>query len=496
MNLVDVLIGLLIGVIVGAGVVFAIYKAKLDAATSLSSRMDQELGQVRNELRATEDKRNEIDKLLSAAYARLDSYEEKVNEAKRLQLELDAAKDELGAIETSRAVTEQKLIERERAINERLADLEKAEVNFKEAFDSLSTETLRKTQKDFLDLANEVLKQHTTEANKDLEKKQVEIDKMLEPMKESLKQLSDQHNRIEKERAASYEGLMETVKELNQRQSGLQDATKQLVTALQDPGKAGAWGEMVLERVVEMAGLQERFNYATQESMDTEEGKQRPDMIISLPGNKCLIIDSKVSLKHYTDGLEASEELAKSALFKSHATRVFEHARELKRRDYSKLESAPDFTVMFIPSESAFRVALEFRPSLLEDAMSQNVVLATPTTLLALLRAVAYGWRQEQLARTAQEVQRDGSKLYESVVTLMEHYQKLGKYIESAGKAYNAFGGSLETRVLPAARKFKDYGIQTNKELPSEDTVIEFSPRPLQSGEFKSGTQALPGFDE
>ena len=496
MNLVEVLIGLLIGLAAGAGVVFVIYKTKLAAATDAFNRVDQELTNVRSDLKSTDEKRNELDKLLAGAEARLLTLDEKNEALRQLQAQYEALDRAHGELLTNNAVAENKLVEREKAINERLADLEKAEINFKEAFDTLSNQSLRKTQKDFLDLANEMLKQHTTEASKDLEKKQVEIDKMLDPMKESLKQLAEQHSKIEKDRAASYEGLMETVKDLNQKQSSLQDATKQLVTALQDPGKAGSWGEMVLERVVEMAGLQERFKYMTQESMDTEEGKQRPDMVISLPGNKCLIIDSKVSLKHYTDGLEATDEMTKSALFKSHSGRVFEHARELKRRDYSKLESAPDFTVMFIPSESAFRVALEFRPSLLEDAMSQNVVLATPTTLLALLRAVAYGWRQEQLARTAQEVQRDGAKLYESVVTLMEHYQKLGKHIDSAGKAYNAFGGSLETRVLPAARKFKDYGIQTNKELPTEDHVIEFSPRPLQSGEFKSGTQALPGFDE
>ena len=206
-------------------------------------------------------------------------------------------------------------------------------------------------------------------------------------------------------------------------------------------------------------------------------------MIVRLPGERVLIIDSKAPLRAYMDGLESADEEMRATFFRAHAGKLYDHAKELKKRDYSKRDGAADFTVMFIPSESAFRTAVESRPALIEECMDCNVVVATPTTLLALLRAVNYGWRQERLASMAHEVQKDGALLYERIVKIVGDYVKLGNALKQAGTAYNEFGSSLETRVLPAARRFKENGVQTNKDMAVIEP-LEFGPRPLQSSEL------------
>ena len=370
----------------------------------------------------------------------------------------------------------------ETAHAEKLKSYEDARKAMEDSFAKVSLENLEKA-----------LKQHKELSDGDLEQRRRSIEEMLKPFQDRLKDLDGHNREIEKERKGAYDSLIEQIKSLGDQQSGLTKETNRLVKALQDPGSAGSWGEMVLERVVEMAGLEEHYVWDEQSTSLSDDGKQRPDMIVNLPGGRILIIDSKASMRAYMEGLETSDEEARNVFFRAHGGKLYEHAKELKRRDYSKRDGAPDFTVMFIPSESAFRTAVEARPSLIEECMECNVVVATPTTLLALLRAVNYGWQQDKLAQLAREVQKDGALLYERICKIKADYDKLGHALANAGKAYNAFGSSLEARVLPAARKFKDHGVQSNQELAAVEP-IEMNPRELTGEELPR--QNTLGFTE
>jgi len=384
--------------------------------------------------------------------------------------------------------------ERERSHAERLEAYQKAEDQLKDTFKALSGDALKQSTEQLVSQAEEVLKRYKEVADGDEEARRKEIDAMLAPMKDRLKSLDEQNQQMERHRAGAYKELMEQVRALNEQQATLKTETSRLVRALQDPGSAGSWGEMVLERVVEMAGLEGYWSYLTQESVTTDDGRQRPDMLIQLPGGRSIVIDSKAPMRSYVTALETEDGPAKDALMIDHAAKLLGHARELKRRDYSKtITSAPDFVVLFVPSESAYRVAVERRPALFEEAHEANVVMATPTTLLALLKAVAYGWRQEKLADSARQLQADAATLYERVCKIAGDYAKLGKAIGAAGRVYNELAGSLESRVLPAARKFKDHGVQSNTDMAVIDQV-EFVPRQLTSPEFVTGERpVLPG---
>lgn len=397
------------------------------------------------------------------------------------------------------ALAKVQLEERIRGLEEthaaKLKAYEDAAQNQKQAFASASAEALRQAQEDFAKIAEQVLKTHKEVAVGDIEKRQQAIDAMLKPFQDRLKDIDGHNREIEKERKGAYDSLIEQIKALGDQQNGLTKETNRLVKALQDPGSAGAWGEMLLERVIEMAGLQEHYVFDQQSTERSDDGDQRPDMIVNLPGGRKLIIDSKAPMRAYMEGLETPEDDMRANFFRAHAGKMHDHARELKKRDYSKRDGAPDFTVMFVPSESAFRVALEHRPGLIEECMECNVVIATPTTLLALLRAVNYGWQQDKLAQLAKEVQKDGALLYERIAKIVDDYNKLGKALKQAGNAYNDFGGSLESRVLPAARKFKDHGVQSNKEMAVIEPV-EISPRQLTSDELtRQSTLGFVGHD-
>lgn len=374
--------------------------------------------------------------------------------------------------------------------------LEESDKRLKEAFENLSNQTLKATTEDFMKRAQEVLEKYRENAEGDLTTKQKAIEELMRPMKEQLERLDNANKELEEKRTGAYSSIKDQIEQLTMQQVGLQKETSRLVKALQDPGSAGQWGEMVLERVVEMAGLQDRVDFETQATQSAEDGsRQRPDMVVKLPGDRTLVIDSKAPMKSYLDGLESTDEASQQVLFADHAKKLLEHSKVLNRRDYVRGDSAPDFTVMFVPSESAFRVAMEVRPGLMEEALSNNVVIATPTTLLALLRAVAYGWQQEKFAKEAHKVRENGRVLYERLTILVDHYAKLGKALEQAGKAYNSFGSSLESRVLPAARQFKDSGITTNKDVAVIEP-IELHPKALIRTDAPEGSQSLLGLDD
>jgi len=340
-------------------------------------------------------------------------------------------------------------------------------------FKAMSQDVLHSNNQAFLDLAKETLSSFNKDAKVDLEKRQKSIENLLNPVHESLTKFDKQIQNIEKERYGAYEKLSENI-------SSLHKETNFLLNALKAPKSKGQWGEMQLKRVVELAGMVDHVDFTEQSFLKSEEGKQFPDVVVKLPGNKSLVIDAKTPLESYMDAMNCEDEGKKEALLHNHANIVKKHMKSLGGKSYwEKLENTPEFVVMFLPDENFFSVALQQDPNLIETGTSMNVVLATPTTLIALLKAVAYGWRQEALAENAREISELGETLFKRLATYSDHMSKVGNGLKSAINNYNSAVGSLERQVFPAARKFQNLGIgNSNKEIDKIES-IDIIPREI-----------------
>ena len=283
----------------------------------------------------------------------------------------------------------------------------------------------------------------------------------------------------------AYSGLTEHLKTLSSTQQQLQKETANLVTALRKPQVRGRWGEMTLRRVVELAGMSEHCDFAEQVTTDIEDGRQRPDLIVRLPADREIVVDAKVPLEAYLDAVAADTEDARKEAMTRHASHVRAHMNALAdKRYWAQFTKAPEFVVMFIPGESFFGAAVDAEHSLIEDSLEKRVVLATPTTLIALIRAIAYGWRQEQIVKNTQEISDLGKQLYDRMKILVEHISDIGKGLEKANNSYNSAVGSMETRVLPSVRRFKELGAASSADIPIVK-VVEITPRMLIAPEIK-----------
>lgn len=398
--------------------------------------------------------------------------------------------------EAERARLEERLVQQQKQTEEKLALVRDAENRLSEAFKAISSEALKSNNQSFLDLARTTLEKYQQGAREDLTARQKAIEQLTLPIRERLDKFDGKLGELESARVGAYSALSEQLKGLVETQiPQLRNETASLVKALRQPTVRGRWGEIQLKRVVEMAGMVDHCDFQEQVSGTSEDGDRlRPDLIVRLPGGKQIVVDSKAPLEAYLRAVEAQDEDARHTCLVDHARQVREHMRLLGRKSYwDKFNPSPEFVVLFLPGEMFFSAALQEDPELIEFGVNERVIPATPTTLIALLRAVAYGWRQEALATNAQEVANLGRQLYERIAILSEHWNAVGDRLGKAMEAYNKSVATLESRVLPTARKFEELQVSgSGKEIPPLSPV-DHVPRPLTAPEMMTDRSADDG---
>lgn len=376
-----------------------------------------------------------------------------------------------------------------RRAEERIAALDEAREQLRETFGAMASEALKHNSGEFLKLAQENLKAFHVHAEGTLTQREQAVENLVKPIREALEKTELQIRRMENERKEAYGSLTKHLETMAESQRLLQGETRNLVQALRRPEVRGQWGELTLKRLAELAGMVDRCDFYEQEQVQTESGRQRPDMIVRMPDGREIVVDAKTPLDAYLNAVEAGDDDTRKRELERHARKVRERVRELSAKAYwQQFRNAPDFVVLFIPGDQFLTAALDQDRSLLEDALAAKVILATPTSFVALLRAVAFGWRQEALTENAEQIRKLGELLYQRLGTFADHLAKLGKTLDASVGAYNKAVGSFDTRILPGARKFAELGIASTDAV-AELEQIERAARSVQSA---ADTAELP----
>jgi DNA recombination protein RmuC len=388
-------------------------------------------------------------------------------ELERERAAIESVRQAWTEAQQARVTAETRMEETARQLLEQKALIDHTRQELMGSFQALSGEALKQNNEAFLKLAAASFEALHVKADSDLVQREQAIAALVRPLQESLQRYDEQLRLLEQSRQSAYGGLDQHLKSLAESQQRLQQETGNLVKALRAPTVRGQWGELTLRRVVELAGMVDHCDFIEQHSVAGDDKRFRPDMVVQLPGGRHIVVDAKTVLSAYLDAHEAQTDAQQKEALRRHAAQVKSRMEELSLKAYwTQFDRAPEFVVLFLPGEQFLGAALDQHPRLMEEGFANGIVLATPATLMALLRAVAYGWRQERMTVHAEEAGRLGKELYERMAVLAEHMNDVGHALGKSVSAYNRAVGSLETRILPAARRFKELGVSSDQDIP------------------------------